>query len=318
MYKLCSNITIGSVRFEGITDVKIERSIHKLGAKATIKMPITAVLRTSGEPVAEQVEVASQINVGDMVSIELGYDDELKKEFVGYVKQKNYTQPLEIICEDEMWACRNRNVSTFGTQTLEDCLSACGLSVRYVVTLTLKNFAVDDRSVAWVLGKLQTDYGLHIFFDMDGNVIASRAYELSSDTVKYKLRHNVIRDDELKYQLASDVKMKVKAVCYMRDGTKVEGEMGTDGGSAKTLFFYDVESQAELKTLAQQELERYSYDGYEGKITCFLQPYAEPCMLAELIDEQYGERDGTYFIEATEVNFGTSGARRIVSVGMKN
>ncbi len=318
MYKLCSKIIIGGMSFEGITDVKIERSIHKLGAKATVKMPITALLKTSGEPIAEMVEVAQQIKVGDKISIELGYDENYNEEFVGYIKQKNYTQPLELICEDEYWTTRNRNVSISGTQTLEDCLLACGLLVRHASKLTLKNFVVDDKPVSWVLGKLQSDYGLHIFFDMTGKVIASRAYELSSTAVKYKLRHNVIRDDELKYQLASDMKMKIKAVCYMKDGTKVEGEMGTDGGAQKTLYFYDVESNEELKVLAQQELERYSYDGYQGKITTFLQPYAEPCMLAELIDEQYADRNGTYFIEAVEVSFDTSGARRIVQLGIKS
>lgn len=308
---------IGSVQLRGITEVHIERSVHKLGAVARIKMPVSALLRTSGTPVAEMVEVASQINVGDEVRIKLGYNEKLELEFVGYVKQKNYAQPLELVCEDEYWTCRNRNVSLSGTQTLEDCLSACGLTVRHAASLTLKNFVVDDKSVAWVLGKLQSDYGLHIFFDMDGKVIASRAFELSSSTVKYKLRTNVIEDNQLKYQLASDVRLKIKAVCYLRDGTSVEGEIGADGGAKKTLYFYDVENVEELKSLAQLELERYSYDGYQGKITTFLQPYAEPCMLAELTDEQYGERNGTYFIEAVEVSFGTSGGRRIVQLGMK-
>ncbi len=318
MYTLCSKITIEDIFFESITDVKIERSIHKLGAKATIKMPITALLKTSSKPIAEMVEVAEQVNVGDKVAIYLGYNGDLKLEFVGYIKQKNYTQPLELICEDECYTTRNRNVSLSGTQTLEACLKACGLSVRYAVSLTLKNFVVDNKSAVWVLGKLQSDYGLHIFFDMDGHVIASRAYGLSSSRVKYQLRNNVICDDELKYQLASDVPLKIKAICFLKDGTKEEGEIGIEGGAQKTLYFYDVESKEELKALAQQELERYSYDGYEGKLTTFLQPYAEPCMLAELVDEQYSDRNGIYFIEAVEVSFGLSGARRIVEIGIKS
>lgn len=65
--------------------------------------------------------------------------------------------------------------------------------------------------------------------------------------MKYVLRENVISDDELKYQLAEDVKLKVKAVCYYKDGTKIEGELGEDGGETRTFYYYDVEDAAETE-----------------------------------------------------------------------
>ncbi len=45
MYVLCSNITIGGKRFAGVHEVKIKRSIHLIGATASVKVPVTAVLR---------------------------------------------------------------------------------------------------------------------------------------------------------------------------------------------------------------------------------------------------------------------------------
>ena len=72
-----------------------------------------------------------------------------------------------------------------------------------------------------------------------------------------------------------------------------------------------------MKALAQEELKRYSFDGYRGKIKTFLFPYALPGMVANLEDKVYNERSGDYFIEAVDVLFGMSGTRRIVEIGIK-
>ena len=58
------------------------------------------------------------------------------------------------------------------------------------------------------------------WFDINGKLHVGKANDVKGETVKYVLRENVISDDELKYQLAEDVKLKVKAVCYYKDGTK--------------------------------------------------------------------------------------------------
>ncbi|OAV63744.1 hypothetical protein Barb6XT_03062 [Bacteroidales bacterium Barb6XT] len=104
-------------------------------------------------------------------------------------------------------------------------------------------------------GKLKTDCGLNIFFDLEGRVYAAEPYRVTGDTVKYKLRANVLKSDDLKYQRAEDVKLKIKAVCIYRDGMKVEAETGTDGGTAKTVYFYDVENRKELSVPADAELK---------------------------------------------------------------
>ena len=97
MFTLCSEITIGGKRFGGVHDVRIKRSIYELAATATIKVPVTAVLKQSGKPTTE-VEVAKEIKTGDPVEIRLGYDSILNTEFKGYVKKLNLKTPLEIEC----------------------------------------------------------------------------------------------------------------------------------------------------------------------------------------------------------------------------
>ena len=316
LYVLCSRINIGEMSFGGVHDVRIERSIYKLGATTVVKVPVTAMLQYSGMPPTE-VETAKAIKAGDPVSIELGYDGIYNVEFKGYVKQLNLKTPLEIICEDAFYLTRKKSITLSGKTTLEEVLKKCGLDIGYSAALTLSQFQIDNRPVSWVLGKLKKDFGLSIFFDINGKVYACEPFKVVGDTVKYALRENVIKDDDLKYQLAEDVKLKIKAVCIYRDGTKVEAEIGASGGTEKTIYFYDVQDKNELMALARAELKRHSYDGYSGKIETFLFPFAAPAMLAELRDEVYNERDGRYYVESVTVNYGRSGARRTVEIGLK-
>ncbi|UYU57690.1 hypothetical protein KQP61_03455 [Bacteroides faecis] len=319
MFVLCSEIKIGSVSFKSVHEVQIKRSIYNLAATAIIKIPVTAVLKHTGEPPAH-IETASTIKAGDKVEIRLGYDNSFNTEFVGYVKRLNYKVPLEIECEDEYYMTRHVNcVFSKKETTLKQCLNTIltGIKLASCVDLTLKNFVINNKPGSWVLGYLKKEYGLTVFFDINGNLYAGKAHDVKGETVKYRLRYNVVKDDDLKYQLANDVKLKVKAICYYKDGTKIEGEIGEEGGETKTLYYYDVKDTKELKTLAGEELKRYSFDGYRGKIETFLFPFSLPGMVAELDDPVYQKRNGTYFIESTEVSFSTSGARRTVELGIK-
>lgn len=311
---LCSKIKIGGKTFAGVHEVEVKRSVFEIGATATVKVPVTAVLRMQGEP-PTHIEVAQAVRVGDRVEIELGYNGTYTTEFRGYVKLLNLKTPLEIECEDEFYKTRSRNVTLQGKATLAAILEKCGLKPVYCATLTIDNFVADNKPVSWVLGKLKTEYGLAIFFDMDGNLYAGEPYKIISDTVKYRLRWNVIKDDDLQFHRADDVKLKIKAVCIYKDGTKIEGTIGPSDGTEKTLYFYDVANAKELAALADAEFKRYSYDGYSGKIETFLQPFALPCMAADIEDAAFGERNGRYYIETVTVKYGTGGARRTVEIG---
>lgn len=316
MYALCSNIAVGGKAFDGVHEVVVKRSVFELGATATVKVPVTAVLKQKGQPSA-YIETAKAIKVGDPVEIRLGYNGSYNLEFKGYVRQLNLKAPLEILCEDAFYLTRERTISHSGKTTLEAILQKCGLQVAYAAKLTLAAFSVSAKPVAWVLGKLKTDYGLCIYFDLEGRVYASEPYKLIGDTVRYRLRENVISDDDLTYQHADDVKLKVKAVCIYRDGTKVEATVGADGGREKTVYFYDVENEKELAILADAELKRHSYDGYAGKLETFLFPFATAGMVAQIEDAVYNERSGSYYVEGVETTFSTSGARRKVDIGIK-
>lgn len=316
MYILSSEITIGGKRFKSIAEVQVKRSVDELMATATIKVPTTAVLKQAEKP-PTVVEVAQEIKVGDKVEIKLGYNGKHNLEFKGYVRKLNLKTPLEIECEDEFYQCRKRKIKTSGTTTLKKLLETCKLSVGFAEELTLKNFVIANKSVAYVLSKLQGDYGLSVFFDLEGKVYAMRQARVYGETVKYELRRNVIEDDNLRYQNAGDVKLQIRAICYKKDGTLAEATIGDEEGTTKTVYFYDIEETAELKTLAENELQKLSSEGYAGSITTFLLPNCSPGMLADVKDNVYPQHDGLYYITGVTTSYGRSGGRRTIEIGQK-
>lgn len=316
MFILCNEITVGGKRFEGIHEVKIKRSIHTPGATATLSVPVTAVLRQAGEAPA-YTQTAQAVAVGDAVEIRLGYNGRLSTEFRGYVKEIKVQTPLQLVCEDAFYLSRQRTVTLEGRTTLEEVLRASGLDVASAMPLKLDAFPVDHKPAAWALGRLQSDYGLSIWFDTEGRVYADEPEKVAVGEVRYRLRSNVVKDDQLTFRRAAERKLKIRAVSTLRDGSRLEAVAGPDEGTEKKLTFNDVTDERELRALAVAELRRQSYDGYTGKITAFLEPYAAPCMVARIEDEEYPQRAGSYLIESVETTYSASGARRMVEIGMK-
>lgn len=300
--------------------MQIKRSIHNLGATAVIKLPVTAVLQYAGNP-PTHIETINSIKVGDQVSIRLGYDKiQMETEFNGYVKQINEKKPLEIECEDEFYKVRSLPCAFSKEETtLKECLTTLFPDIRIgsCMDLTLKNFTVEQTNGANLLGKLKQQYGLTVFFDIDGRLHVYKTNSFRDGEVKYRLRYNVIKDDDLKAVSAQDVKMKVTATGMLMNGEEIKSSVGTEGGEIKELTFYGVEDAEELKELAELELKRHCFDGYRGKLETFLLPHAHPGMTAILEDPVYKERNGNYYIESVDVSFGRNGARRNVEIGGK-
>jgi hypothetical protein len=143
------------------------------------------------------------------------------------------------------------------------------------------------------------------------------AYTQKPGDVKYSLAWNVIEHD-LKFRDESDTDLKVKAIGIKPDNTRVEVEVGDKNGAQRTIHSYTVYDKAGLEKFAREEMQKMKFTGFEGTLTTFLYPYAEPLMTADLKDPQYGERRaGLYVVDSVLTEFGTQGARREVELGKK-
>jgi len=309
--------------FDAFHSVDIELDMFKINQSCKIQIPTSARLDYKDKKVGESVQTASQFSRGDKISVWLGYDADLRLEFEGFIYRLNYKSPLELECEGYEYQLRSHcETKTWAKTTMLDVLKylISGTDIvlsDHVPDVSFTKFIIPaNMTKLEALQLIKEKYGMTIFF-MGKTLYAGLAYVLDRGTVKYKLGYNTLNSDDLKFRSADDVSLKIKAVWIKPNNTKVEAEVGDKEGSQRTLFFYDVSSVTELKKLATEEIKKYKYSGYEGKIKTFLQPFAQPGMKGKLSDPKYQERDGTYYITKTAVKADKGGGRRTVEFTVK-
>lgn len=342
-FALTSDITIGPFVRVMPHEVKVQKSIYEYCDKAIIKVPITARVKRAGAVITQSTETANLIKEGMSVNIHLGYNGHLKKEFTGFVRRVNLTQPCEIECEGYSYQLRIRTYSgTMKKVQLRDVLKKLIPGTGIVLSPQIPDFVIDvlalsNHSGTEVLEMIKVISKDKIRFVFTGNILYAGLIYLdekggltysTNGIVKYKLGWNVIKDNNLKLRDAKNQDFTLKVVWMEKDGTQKEfvkknrnivGGSATAGntGETKVVVIKQVTDEKTMQGLANAMHNSVAYTGYEGKITAFLQPYCEPGFKAIIKDDKYPERSGSYLVESTEVTYGMQGARRIVGIGLK-
>lgn len=328
MFKLTCKINIGIYSFTAVNEIKIKRSIHTFIDTATIKIPATVRLKQTGTSTASASQkAADKIKEGDCVQIQLGYNDLDQIEFDGFVKRVNASTPCEIECEGYSWQLRKKSIAKgFPKTTLRDLLAFVikdtGIKLSdQIPDVPLSNIYIKNENALDVLTFIKEKLFMTVYF-MGKELYAGLAYLRlpkgpGPSEVIYEIGNNVVKDNELKFRKADDIKVKIKTIHFTDRNHPVVGEAGDSEGAIRTIFVQEVANPAKLKELAERKLKDLKYDGYEGKITAFLQPFALPGTKVVLRDKAYKEREGSYLLESTEVSFGLNGARRICEIGPK-
>lgn len=353
MFVLNSNITIGQFKAVKPHEVKINKSLYEYVDRAIIKVPITARIIRAGTVITESAETAKQFNEGDKVTIELGYNGRLKPEFEGFINRINFTSPLEIEVEGYSYQLRNMTYKrTFVKAELIDILKYLIQGTDIILDeKTIPSFIIDklvlqEHNGTEVLELIKKISHNTVQSYFRGNVLHTGLILQDSKTrtnnnpdVKYRMGWNVIKDGNLKLRQAKNENVTVRFLGLEKGGTvqtveaensfftagkskgkgkvvKTVGEAGTNG-ETKVVKTHSVTDKTTLNKMAQELLSVMSYTGYEGRITAFLEPYCLPGDRAKLEDVKYPERSGTYLIESVEVTYGSTGARRIIQIGIK-
>jgi hypothetical protein len=317
MFYLTANIQIAGITFKGIHRVTVERSIYNLVQTAVIELPASGVIKNENEQT--EVETNERISRGDEVTIDLGYDGDNKREFKGFVDRIVHGNPLKIECIDYIYTLRELDIQkTFTDVDISVIINKLLSGTNYTIHPDTQKIQVKKLIAATdtgekvrcdkVLNKLKDMLGIAIFFDLEGRLYAGLHHAIDSGEVIHRLGWNT-RDggDDLKYHKAEDMKVKIKAINIKEDGSRIEATVGDTSGAQRTIHFQDVENKDKLKELAQNRLDKYRYDGYEGTYPSFGIPYTEPTMIAKIEDPTYPERDGSYYIDSVKVEFGQNG-----------
>ncbi len=319
MFILKCNIKIGNFIFTSIHDVEITKSTEDLVDTAVLKMPTKFKIRGTGE--AKYIEEA--IKAGDKVEITLSYEGKFEKlEFVGFVSKVSPKIPLEIHCEDAMWLLRRKNITKgFGKTTLKEVLNevVSGTEIllsEKVPVMAIDKFIIQNANGAQVLQKLKEDFALSVYLDDDGKLYAGLEQMNNIGQVAiYDLNYMV--ENNLEFKTEDEKKLKVRYTYIDRQNKKKQVEAGDKDGELRTFHTSIISDEKKLKEIAEAELKKNKYAGYEGSVKSFLIPYATRGMAAEIRDKEHPNRQGKYFIKKVVTSFGTDGARRTVIIANK-
>jgi hypothetical protein len=318
MLVLACNISIGATEYRQVNDVVIDSSVDQLQTEATIKLPrVSKVL-------------ADQIQVGDAVNIDLAYEGVYEgTEFSGYVEFVSPKIPVEVQCLDATYLLRRTPISkSWKDTTLLEVLNylvdqtndkgigkPITLNREFVPEINFEKFLIDNVNAARAIEELSDGYGLKAYF-RDHELYVGLDLIDRQGEVRFDMSRNVI-EDNLTFRTADQVKLKVKATSIQKDNTHFDVEFGDPDGEQRTLVYYNIASKNELESLAQRELEKYRFDGYEGTLKTFLIPYSTHGMTAIVESPVYPEKDGQYNIDRVVTRFGVDGASRTVHLGTK-
>lgn len=317
MFILACTVQIGSYLINQVNEIEIRGSVENVGQSATIKLPnLTNILAESAFKEGDQVRITLKYLNDQMVEV---YSQE---EFTGQVSKISPKRPLEVTCEDGIYFLKRKNINESWKDVKLDEV------VRYIVKDTpikisgeipdveLERFSIQNTNAAQALNQLKEAFGFQIY--LRGNdLFAGLAFtELELPEASYEFGRNIVSDD-LTFIESSERKLNVTIKSILKDNTVLEETIGDEDGQKRTVTVYNIKDQETLKMIANEELSRLKYTGYEGSITAFLPPYSTYGSRVNITDPINPERQGSYVVEKVDITFGQRGARRKVFLGVK-
>ena len=262
------------------------------------------------------------IKRGDKITVKLGYNDNNKIRFTGFIRTVDAKKPIKIICEDGMFLLKTVEVKKKGyakvtlTQLISDLLAGTGVAFELIdEDIILGPYRITKNTVAEELNEIKTEFGLRAYFRTVNNV--SKLYvgfTYPFDSRRHEdfiYGQNLISEDFV-YRIAEDVKIKVKAISVDVKNKRVEYITGDKDGELYTVYKYNV-SKDELKRFAETELIRFKTTGFKGSFETFGEPFVNKCDIAHI--EASDNNKGDFLIKKNEITFGMNGYRQKIEIG---
>lgn len=294
---------------------EINCDVDNLADTATIVLP---------EGVLNQVfNLEENIKRGSEVIIQLGYNDDLKTEFTGYVQRITNDGSLIIHCEDSLFLFRvSVPDKEFKNVTLKQIAEYLVQNVDPSFTvncdygITYEKFTIHQATAFDVLKKLQDETKGNIYFENENKVLHIHpAYVEVGKIVNYSYHVN-IENANLEYKQKEDKKVEITIESTDSKGKVKSVTVGTTGGN-KTTLKVGAMSEADMKKVAESALQKQMYDGYEGTFDGWLIPVVKPTDSAHVEDLDYPYKTGSYYVKAVTTKFSSSGGVRTVKLGIR-
>jgi hypothetical protein len=317
---MTSDIQVGKYRVKP-NAVKWRTSVLSIVETCTISLPRAAYMRYNLPATEDNTGEARNkllFNEGDKVSVSLGYDGKNKPRFAGYVKRINQGDRLELECEGYSYLLPKAFNKSYAKTTVRDILLdlTAGTAIRIAeqtADVAVTNVRFKNASGLQVLEWMQRELLLAVYFDFD-KIYAGTLYGWRKDAVKLRLGWNTVNDKDFKKRVTDknvliqlvekDSKARVKKIKSDEKKYSQIKEVKIKAGLQESL----------LKDIANDRQKRENYRGYEGSVTCFLEPKFEKSNVADIEDRLLPERSGRFFVETVDGSFDANGGRQKITL----
>ncbi|WP_212006501.1 hypothetical protein [Chitinophaga sp. HK235] len=319
MFILNSKISIGQYGNIKPIEAKITRSIFDLVDKATLTIPKKATVMQGLIKKEDQVNAATLFKAGDAVSIELGYNEQYRTEFKGFVTEIDNAKNVVITCEGFSYKLRNKNFNEQSGKTslkdlLQKVIAGTGLTLADDIPgMVIDKWELKNVNGLQVLMALKAAFPLELFFDGEALAVNLLNRHGKVSTINLRMGYNVISNDQLKYKKGPASRVTVKVTSAKKDGTAATNT----ASSSENKSARNVTDKTTLDDIGKKYTNTTNYEGYEGKITCFLQPYIQPGDTVYLEDLKFNEKTALYYVQSTAVTYGPSKANREITISQK-
>lgn len=311
-----SKVTNKTVTFDYVNGIEVKTSCHNLTDTATVTVP--RKMSWQGKPLTDFVRR------NDEITIQAGYEEfDMETLFKGYVNSVENSTPLKIECENDMRLFKTTEVKAevIPNFDIKAFLKRYAPSVKVECPdeIDFGTVTVQAGTLSGFLDKLKSTFTWFNSYFQDGTYYALISKEKLKDykTITFDPMRNQIKDS-LKYTLAENVKIAVKATHINGDNTKIEVTVpkDTEGCNTQHFLFPECETEAALKEAAENKLKELKCDKMDGTIEAFGVPFVRKGDVVRLKDAERPERDGRRFwVTAVEYKFNTSGYRQTITLG---
>ena len=320
MLRLNSEITIGNLRFNFVTDLRILTSWETITDTAIINLPNN--LRS------KNINITDIIQVNDPVTIKIGYHPKLETRFVGFVSRVVPESPMKIYCEDQAFKLKQSSIRAYSKKdlTLNQLITDNYDGPVDIADADIGAFRIDGVTLVKVLQELRSKYGLFSWFK-DGILFSGVPFTGDGETILFSFQRNIIDGRNLRYTKESELHTVVHGISTQPDGKTIElyafyeaGRTGsiivsTDNpGGDLNKYSIPGRTLAQLSVLIKRKLPNLHYTGYRGSFDTFGNPIVEHGDMADITDNKFPERSGKYLVKGLQIDFGMKGYRQKVEL----
>ncbi|MPS74014.1 MAG: hypothetical protein E2590_12840 [Chryseobacterium sp.] len=321
MLKLRSEITIEGIKtwqFTAVAGCTIVEDVSTLTDTCEIILP--KKIKWEG---ATNTNYKPPIKRGDRITVKLGYDDNLKVRFTGFIRMVDAKTPVLVKCEDGMFLLKTQTFKpmAYRSAMLKDLITYLlkDTNIEYQLMdkdINLGVYRTTKANVADELQELKEKYMLQSYFrNIDGKSIlyVGLAYPFDNrKKLKFVHGKNIISEN-FEYREKEEIRARVEAQSFDKKHKKKTIEIGDKDGDVIKIRI-DGLSDAELKKYAEQALDRYKQTGFKGSFETFGQPEVSKCDMVEIFASDGNH--GVYLVKKNEISFGMEGYRQKIELGL--